>query len=74
MFVLYTGLVSRVFPVDQLVNEAIKTAEKIAALSKPVVKRAKAAVNAAYETSLSHGLNHEKAMFHQTFGLVCGIC
>ena len=43
---LISGLVSKVFPVDQLVNEAIKTAEKIAFHSKVTVAMAKEAVNA----------------------------
>jgi enoyl-CoA hydratase/carnithine racemase len=40
------GLVSAVFPVDKVVEEAIKTAEKIANYSKTVVQLAKEAVNA----------------------------
>jgi enoyl-CoA hydratase/carnithine racemase len=40
------GLVSAIFPADKLVEEAIKTAEKIASHSKIVVQLAKEAVNA----------------------------
>ena len=40
-----TGLVSKVFPREQLVEETIKTAEKIAGLSKIIVAMAKEAVN-----------------------------
>ncbi|KAJ8318112.1 hypothetical protein KUTeg_003203 [Tegillarca granosa] len=40
------GLVSKVFPVDQTVNEAIKTAEKISEFSKVTVAMCKEAVNA----------------------------
>ena len=43
---LFLGLVSKVFPPDQLVDEAVKTAEKIAFHSKIVVQMAKEAVNA----------------------------
>ena len=41
-----SGLVSKVFPVDQLVSEAVKCAEKIASNSKLVTAMAKEAVNA----------------------------
>ena len=44
-FLYIIGLVSKVFPPDQLVNEAIKTAEKIAKNSKLIVMMAKEAVN-----------------------------
>ena len=43
------GLVSRVFPAEQLVDEAIKTAEKIASHSRIVVQLAKEAVNTGNE-------------------------
>ncbi|XP_063047734.1 enoyl-CoA hydratase, mitochondrial [Engraulis encrasicolus] len=61
------GLVSRVFPVDQLVAEAIKTAEKIAGNSKLVSAMAKEAVNAAFELTLAEGNRLEKRLFHATF-------
>lgn len=62
-----SGLVSKVFPVEELVNEAVKTAEKIAGLSKIAVQLAKEAVNTGYESSLSEGLHFEKRIFHSTF-------
>ncbi|KAJ7340130.1 putative enoyl-CoA hydratase, mitochondrial [Desmophyllum pertusum] len=62
-----SGLVSKVFPADELVNEAIKTAEKISDLSKIAVQIAKEAVNTGYEMSLAEGLHFEKRMFHSTF-------
>lgn len=43
---IFIGLVSKVFPVDQLVSEAIKCGEKIAGNSKLVSAMAKEAVNA----------------------------
>lgn len=61
------GLVSKVFPVDQTVNEAIKTAEKISEFSKVTVAMCKEAVNASYEMSLREGLHFEKRIFHATF-------
>eukprot|EP00743_Colponemidia_sp_Colp-15_P003055 GILK01003302.1.p1 GENE.GILK01003302.1~~GILK01003302.1.p1 ORF type:complete len:309 (-),score=59.92 GILK01003302.1:252-1139(-) len=62
-------LVSAVVPADKLMETAIKMAEKIAALSKPVVAFAKDSVNAAYEMSLREGLRNEKRMFISTFAL-----
>jgi enoyl-CoA hydratase len=63
------GLVSAVFPSEQLVDEAIKTAEKISSHSRIVVQLAKEAVNAAFETTLAEGNRLEKRLFHTTFGL-----
>ena len=40
------GLVSAVFPAEKLVEEAIKTAEKIASYSKIIAQLSKEAVNA----------------------------
>jgi enoyl-CoA hydratase len=62
-----SGLVSKVFPPDQVVDEAIKLAEKIAANSPLVVQMAKEAVNAAYELTLAEGIHFERRIFHQTF-------
>ena len=61
------GLVSKVFPADELVNEAIKTADVIAGQSKLIVQICKQATNAAFESSLSEGLRTEKRLFHATF-------
>ncbi|XP_052069796.1 enoyl-CoA hydratase, mitochondrial-like [Mytilus californianus] len=61
------GLVSKVFPVDQLVDEAIKTAEKISSYSKITTAMCKEAVNASYEMSLKEGLHFEKRIFHASF-------
>lgn len=64
------GLVSRVFPVDKLLEETIKLAEKIGTHSPLIVKMAKAAVNQAYETTLKSGLLFEKSYFYGTFATV----
>jgi len=61
------GLVSKVFPPDQLVDEAVKTADIIASHSKVAVQMCKEATNAAYELSLKEGLRFEKRIFHSTF-------
>ncbi len=64
-----TGLVSRIVPVGNLVSEAMKVAAEIAGMSLPVLRLAKEAVNAAYETTLQQGVRLERRLFHSTFGL-----
>jgi enoyl-CoA hydratase len=61
------GLVSRIVKVEELVEEAVKTAEKIASFSRPAVYMAKEAVNRAFETSLSEGILFERRIFHAAF-------
>jgi enoyl-CoA hydratase len=61
------GLVSRIVPLAELVDEALKTAERIASLSRPAVMMAKEAVNRAYETTLGEGIRFERRLFHTTF-------
>jgi len=61
------GLVSRIIPLDKLLDEAIETAEKIAKLSMPSVMMAKECVNRAYESSLNEGLLFERRAFHALF-------
>jgi enoyl-CoA hydratase len=62
-----SGLVSRVVPVDDLMEEALKAAEKIADFSLPVVMMTKESVNRAYETTLAEGIRFERRMFHAAF-------
>jgi len=62
------NLVSRVFPADQLVAEALKIGEKIASLSPVSVAMAKQAVNRAFETTLVEGVRYERALFLSLFG------
>ena len=63
-----SNLVSRIFPADQLVSEAIKIGERIAAQSKIAVAMAKQAVNRAFETTLVEGVRYERALFLSLFG------
>jgi enoyl-CoA hydratase len=62
------NLVSRVFPADQLMPEALKIAGRIAELSPVAVAFAKQAVNRAFETTLVEGVRHERALFMSLFG------
>ncbi len=62
-----SGLVSRVVPVDHLLEEAMKTADTIARMSRPAVLMAKEAVNRAQETTLAEGVRFERRMFHAVF-------
>src|SRR6202163_1542709 len=64
-----SGLVSRVVPSDKLMDEALAMAEKIASMSRPAAEMAKSAINRAFETPLSEGLNVERDLFHSTFAL-----
>jgi len=61
------GLVSRVVPVDRLIEEAMAAAKKIAAQSPLAVMMNKELVNAAYETTLSTGVAMERRLFHSLF-------
>lgn len=62
------GLVSKVVPADQTVNEAIKLAEKIASHSRLIVSLCKESVLYSFETPLTQGLRTEKRFFQMTFG------
>ncbi|WP_353473558.1 enoyl-CoA hydratase [Salipiger sp. H15] len=62
-----SGLVSRVVPVKQLMEEAQSAAAKIAEKSMLASIAAKQAVNRAYETTLSEGLLFERRLFHSLF-------
>ena len=61
------GLVSGVYPADNLVAEAVRIAERIGTHSKLTVQLAKEAVNSAYETTLDQGIKLERRLFHATF-------
>src|SRR5258706_12179629 len=63
------GLVSRVVPLDKLLEEALAVGSRIAGYSLPVVMMIKESVNRAYETTLSEGVLFERRLFHSQFAL-----
>ena len=62
-----SGLVSRVVSASDLLDEAMKVADKIADFSLPSVLMAKESVNRAYETTLAEGVRFERRLFHAMF-------
>lgn len=62
-----SGLVARVIPAEQLMEEAMKTASEIAGYSTPSVLIAKEQVNRAFETTLAEGLRFERRTFYSLF-------
>ncbi len=62
-----SGLVSRVFPVKNLMEEAMATAAKIAEKSPLTAMAVKEAVNRSYETTLREGVLFERRLFHSLF-------
>jgi len=63
------GLVSRIVPAAELIEDAVKTAQKIADMSLPVVMLCKDSVNRALETTLAEGVHFERRLFHSTFAI-----
>jgi enoyl-CoA hydratase len=61
------GLVARVVPLASLMDEAMKMAETIAAMSLPSLMVAKEAVNRAFESTLAEGILFERRVFHALF-------
>jgi enoyl-CoA hydratase len=61
------GLVSRVVPLDKLMDEALVAALSICDYSQIAVMSAKESVNRAFESSLSDGIMFERRMFHALF-------
>ena len=61
------GLVSRVVPASDLLDDAQRTAETIASKSLPSVFAAKAALDAAMESPLAEGLRFERHVFAALF-------
>ena len=68
-FLVVTALmVSPILAVaENHVQDAIKTATKIASFSRPMVLLAKECTNRAYETTLAEGIRYERRMFHACF-------
>jgi len=62
------GLVSRIIPAADLVEEAVKTAATIAGMAPLAVLANKEMVNAAFETTLMQGVQFERRLFHGLFG------
>lgn len=63
------GLVSRIVPLEKLMDEALAVADKIAGYSLPVVMMIKESINRAYETSLAEGVRFERRVFQSQFSL-----
>jgi enoyl-CoA hydratase len=65
---LRAGLVSRVVPLEKLMEEVLAAAVTIAAMSGPAAMMIKEAINQSYESGLSSGMHFERRMFQSTFG------
>jgi enoyl-CoA hydratase len=63
------GLVSRVVAADQLLDEALKSAEAIAGMSLPILMMTKESVNRSFETTLGEGIRFERRVFHAMFAI-----
>lgn len=63
------GLVARIYPAEQVLEEALAAARTIASYSLPVTMMLKEAVNRAYEGPLNEGLLFERRTLHASFAL-----
>jgi enoyl-CoA hydratase len=63
-----SGLVAKVVPASELLDEAMKTAEAIAAMPPLAAVAVKEMVNAAFEIPLAQGIRFERRLFHGLFG------
>lgn len=61
------GLVSRIVPLDSLIEEALKAAQTIAAKSLPAAMMTKESINRAFETTMAEGIRFERRVFHAMF-------
>jgi enoyl-CoA hydratase len=62
-----SGLVARVVPAANLIEETMKIADTIASMSLPSVLAAKESVNRVFESSLAEGIRFERRIFHSLF-------
>ena len=62
-----SGLVSRVVPLDTLIDTTLEVASTISSFSLPATMRVKEAVNRSFETTLSEGLLFERRTFYSSF-------
>lgn len=62
-----SGLVSRIFEPDKLLDECLTIAQQIATYSLPAVLAAKEATNRAQELSLNEGIRFERRLFYSLF-------
>jgi enoyl-CoA hydratase len=63
-----SGLVAKVVPAAEMLDEALKTAETIAGMAPLAAIANKEMVNAAFELGLAQGINFERRLFHGLFG------
>ena len=63
-----SGLVAKVVPAADLLDEALKTATAIAGMAPLAAIATKEMVNAAFEMGLAQGINFERRLFHGLFG------
>jgi enoyl-CoA hydratase len=61
------GLVSRIVPKDNLLDEALKVADAIGGMSLPSVLTLKEVMNRAFEVPLAKGVRSERRLFHSLF-------
>ncbi|WP_204929077.1 enoyl-CoA hydratase [Pseudomonas synxantha] len=61
------GIVARIVPSDELLDEALKVAALIAKKSLPIAMMVKESVNRAFEVSLAEGVRFERRVFHAAF-------
>jgi len=61
------GIVARIVPSDELLDEALKVAAVIASKSLPIAMMVKESVNRAFEVNLAEGVRFERRVFHAAF-------